>query len=1426
MAPQDQSTAEAQATAALWALAAALPSIRAAVPITLDLSTTNYLQWRSMFSDAVQKYALEDHLLEDEYPAKPTPQWNRNDAIVRSWLNGAVAPELLAMVVDTTTPLPAHSLWTRLSNIYHDNAETRSSYLEQEFHGLQQDSMTVTDYCRKQKVLADELNALGTPISDKRLVQNTLRGLQPKLAYMRTLTLKQRPLPSFLDVRSSLLLEELTLQQSGSLSSAPTPTAFIARGDSTPQPPRAPPDNTTQPRRPDACRNFQRGSCRFGARCRYLHSAPPQQRGNAAGKGPQVPWPSMQNPWAGSIQMWPGPPQRPPLLAFPQAHNTMVSSPSLWPYGAAPPMPWPPGAPAPPLSWTPGAPPSAPPPAPTYNAPPPSFDQGHLMQAFNTMSLTPPSSNEWVMDSGASAHMTSNPGNLSHILPSNSSYPHVIIGNGHALPITRVGHTTLSTPNHTFYLNNVLVTPDLIKNLISTRKFTTDNFVSVEFDPFGLSVKDFRTKNVIVRCNSLGDLYPFWWPPPSPAHALSTTTSSSTLWHRRLGHLSSQALSHLASAFSFPCNKNAADDHLCHACQLGKHVRLPFDTSSTQTSRPFQLIHCDLWTSPLPSVSGYKYYLVVLDDFTHYLWTFPLRQKSDTFPTLKHFFAYVSTQFNTTIQSIQCDNGREFDNSAAHLFLLSLGATLRMSCPYTSPQNGKAERVIRSTNNMVRSLLFQASMPAIYWVEALHTATFLFNLHPTKTLKNRTPYEALRGLPLPLDHLRVLGCLCYPNLSATVPHKLAPRTTACVFLGYPSNHRGYRCLDLASHKIIISRHVVFDENTFPFAQQSTPPTATDLSFLDDFPVIIPTVPAQHTPLEPPTPPTPEPTTPPTPEPPSPPVVLAPVGPALTTNDHSMFTRGKRGMSKPVDRLTLHADVLSPLPKSYRSALKDPHWHSAMMDEFSALQTNRTWDLVPRPPGANVVSGKWIFRHKLKPDGSLERYKARWVLRGFTQRAGVDYGETFSPVVKPATVRTVLSIAVAQDWPVHQLDINNAFLHGTLAETVYCAQPSGFVDATKPDHVCRLNKSLYGLKQAPRAWYSRFADHLLRLGFVGSRADSSLFIYTRGTDIVYLLLYVDDIVLTASSELLLRQTITALEREFSLKDLGSLHYFLGVAVTRSSAGMFLSQRQYILDVLERAGMTECNPCSTPVDTQSKLGASGAVVADPSHYRSIVGALQYLSFTRPDVAYAVQQVCLYMHDPREPHLNAAKRILRYLRGTVDHGLQIHRSSLASLTAYTDADWADCPDTRKSTSGYGVFLGDNLISWSSKRQQTVSRSSAEAEYRGVANAVAEACWLRQLMAELHRPLLRATVVYCDNISAIYLSTNPVQHQRTKHVEIDLHFVRERVAFGDVRVLHVPTSSQYADIFTKGLPSNIFTEFRSSLNVRLAPALTAGGC
>nr|GEX45926.1 ribonuclease H-like domain-containing protein [Tanacetum cinerariifolium] len=240
------------------------------------------------------------------------------------------------------------------------------------------------------------------------------------------------------------------------------------------------------------------------------------------------------------------------------------------------------------------------------------------------------------------------------------------------------------------------------------------------------------------------------------------------------------------------------------------------------------------------------------------------------------------------------------------------------------------------------------------------------------------------------------------------------------------------------------------------------------------------------------------------------------------------------------------------------------------------------------------------------------------------------------------------------------------------------------------------------------------------------------------------------------------------------------------------GLFLSQKKYVVKILARAHMVNCNPSRTPIDTESKLGCNGDPVSDQTQYRSLAGSLQYLTFTRPDISYVVQQVCLYMHDPREPHFSTFKRILRY----------------------------------RSTSGYCVFLGNNLLSWSSKHQPTLSRSSAEAEYRGVANVVAETCWLRNLLRELHTLLTFATLVYCDNVSDVYLSCNPVQHQRTKHIEVDIHFVRDLVVVGQVRVLHVPSRYQFANIFTKGLPTTLFEEFRFSLSVRCPSAPTAEEC
>ncbi|XP_066324159.1 uncharacterized mitochondrial protein AtMg00810-like [Miscanthus floridulus] len=362
----------------------------------------------------------------------------------------------------------------------------------------------------------------------------------------------------------------------------------------------------------------------------------------------------------------------------------------------------------------------------------------------------------------------------------------------------------------------------------------------------------------------------------------------------------------------------------------------------------------------------------------------------------------------------------------------------------------------------------------------------------------------------------------------------------------------------------------------------------------------------------------------------------------------------------------------------------------------------------------------------------------------------------------------------------------------------------------------LDKLIYGLKQAPRAWFNRFATFITGIDFTPTCSDSSLFVLRRGHDVAYLLLYVDDMVLTGSSTAPLQRIVDRLHAEFAVKDLGQLRFFLGIDVKRTANGFYLSQQRYAEDILECAGMANCKSAPT-VDAKGKLSAYGPKIDDAKHYSSLAGALQYLTVTRPALAFAVQQACLHMHDPREPHQTLLKWILIYVRGTSSLGFCLRASAELSITAYSDADWAGCPDTRRSTSGFCVFLGDALVSWSSKRQPTVSRSSAEAKYRAVAAAAAECIWLRQLLGELHCGIGKATVTYGDNVSAVYMSANPVHHKRTKHIELDIHFVHERVQLGDLRVLHVPTGEQYADIMTKGLPTSTFKVFRSSLCVVL---------
>ena len=726
-------------------------NIKSHVPLVLDLDQLNYDAWCELFTSHCHSFGVHGLLDGSLTSTSDTAsEWKRLDSLVKVWIYGTISTSLLQTVLKRN--VTAEDVWKSLADLFHDNKEARSMELHEELRSLEIGSLSIAEYFKKIKVISDLLSNIDSPVSEKNLLMYAANGLTDKYEHVASIIRHTKTPLTLLEARSMLLLEESRLsRKQGRDSARDTPsssTVLLASGS----------DTNKGRNNKEFCRNFQRGFCRFGETCRFVHAHKSQN-----GKSSQwvsQPRSTASQPRARGSQpgsrpnnsgFWPG--QR----TLPQAHVTNSASGLLGP-------------------------------APYSYSPYGTVDQPTaLPRAFNANTLRYADNNDdsgWYMDTGATSHLSADAGNLTSIFNKRINTS-IVVGNGATIPVTTTGHCILPSLHRPLYLQNVLVTPHIIKNLISVRQFTRDNLCSIEFDPFGFSVKDYHTRRLLLRCDSTGDLYPFHTSTTTPTALLSCNQST---WHQRLGHPSNDVLRFLVSNKYVSCNKTKSST-LCHACQLGKHVRHPFMHSTSIVANTFDIVHSDVWTSPIPSVSGFKYYVMFLDHFSHFLWVYPLHKKSDAFSKFLQFRAYVKTQFNKEIKSFQCDHGGEFDNTPQHDLFKANGIQFRFSCPKTSQQNGKSERMIRTINNFIRTLLFQAHLPPQYWTEALFMATHLLNILPSTAIKNEIPYTKLFNKQPSYTHLRVFGCLCYPYIHTT--HKLQARSTPCVFLGYPTNHRGF-----------------------------------------------------------------------------------------------------------------------------------------------------------------------------------------------------------------------------------------------------------------------------------------------------------------------------------------------------------------------------------------------------------------------------------------------------------------------------------------------------------------------------------------------------------------------------------------------------------------------------------------------------------
>ncbi|KAJ0491696.1 putative RNA-directed DNA polymerase [Helianthus annuus] len=1015
----------------------------------------------------------------------------------------------------------------------------------------------------------------------------------------------------------------------------------------------------------------------------------------------------------------------------------------------------------------------------------------------------------WYLDSGCSNHMTGQQELFKRLDETKKVSVKIKMGNGKSIQVEGEGSVKLEvSPGVTKSLSDVQFAPALGYNLLSVGQLMRAGYRLV-FDGDACTVTNKRTGERMCKVMmSANNVFPFNVTQPHATSLAAIIPDDPSLWHQRYGHLNENSLRTLSDkdlVAGLPRIRSLA---LCEGCIYGKQVRRSFPTHAWRSSQPLQLIHADLCgPMPTPSLGGNRYFFLLIDDYTRMSWVYFLTKKSESFEKFKMFKARVERESGKLLKTLRTDRGGEFCSGEFNAFCDEHGIHRELTAPYTPEQNGVAEHKNRTVVEMARCMLKAKSLGNQFWGEAVATAVYLLNLSPTKAVEGKTPFEAWYALKPSVSHLRVFGCPAYGLIPSQHRKKLDTKSNKCIFVGYCTQSKAYRLYNPVKQCIVTCRDVVFDEQAVWNASDQVVEQSGVIQESDELDEQVQVDDTTHNQGSP--------------------SLNDKSGSDPIEETGSSSSEGDHLKVRTVDDLY---DCTSPIlddtcqvalslvePESFTEAAKHHEWMNAMREELQALERHGTWSLTELPEGKNVIGLKWVYKTKVGPGGRVLKYKARIVAKGYSQEYGIDFEETFSPVARFETIRLVLSVAAQEGWELHQFDVKSAFLNGPLFEEVFVSQPPGFEVQGEEQKVYKLHKALYGLKQAPRAWYSRIDTYFQNHGYERSKNEPTVYVKKgSGNDRIIICLYVDDILYTSSSKALLDEFKAKMVSEFEMTNVGELKYFLGLEVVKKAGGFFVTQRKYARDVLQRFGMSKCKSIPTPMNAYDKfLLEDGSTLVDEKQFRSLVGGLIYLTHTRPDIVFSVSVISRFMHKPTSIHLGAAKRILRYVAGTLEYGMWYGKKQEIKLEGFTDSDWGSSFEDWKSVSANMFSIGSGAISWCSKKQPVVALSTCEAEYIAANTAACQAVWLRKLLKELGYDQDNPTTIWCDNKSATFLTKNQAYHSRSKHIDIRFHYIRDLVEERKVELKFCATEEQVADVFTKPLGKEQFCYLRSRLGV-----------